>query len=159
MSDTNAFHPVLLAYDGSDTAARAIEHAGDLLGGGPAVVVTVFEPTATFTGYDPLSNVSEGMGRAAGLEREMDEIGAQVAQRTAEQGAEVAKGHGFDVTAQTAEGKVCRTIVDVADEVDARAIVVGTRGHSGLGSLMIGSVANGVVHHSKRAVVVIPPAR
>ncbi len=159
MAEASASTPVLLGYDGSDAAGRAIERAAGLIGGGPAVVLTVWEPTAAFTGYDPLAGVSEGMGRAAGLEREMDDIGAQVAQRTAEQGVEVARKHGFDATAQTAEGKIWRTIVDVADELDASAIVVGTRGHSGLQSLMIGSVANGVVHHSDRPVLVIPPAK
>jgi nucleotide-binding universal stress UspA family protein len=159
MAEANASSPVLLGYDGSDSAGRAIEAAAALLGSGPAVVLTVWEPTAAFTGYDPLAGVSEGMGRAAGLEREMDDIGAQVAQRTAEQGVEAARENGFDATARTAEGKVWRTIVDVADEIDARAIVVGTRGHAGLQSLMIGSVANGVVHHSDRPVLVIPPAR
>jgi nucleotide-binding universal stress UspA family protein len=159
MAEANASSPVLLGYDGSDSASRAIEAAASLLGGGPAVVLTVWEPTAAFTGYDPLAGVSEGMGRAAGLEREMDDIGAEVAQRTAEQGAEAAREHGFDATAQTAEGKVWRAIVDVAEEIDARAIAVGTRGHPGLQSLMIGSVANGVVHHSDRPVLVIPAAR
>ena len=159
MAEANASGPVLLSYDGSDSASRAIEAAAALLGGGPAVVLTVWEPTAAFTGYDPLAGVSEGMGRAAGLEREMDDIGAQVAQRTAERGTEAAREHGFDATAQTAEGKVWRAIVDVADEIDARAIAVGTRGHPGLQSLMIGSVANGVVHHSDRPVLVIPAAR
>jgi nucleotide-binding universal stress UspA family protein len=159
MAEAQASTPALLGYDGSDVAQRAIERAAELVGGGAAVVLTVWEPTAAFAGYDPLSGVSEGMGRAAGLEAEMDDIGAQVAQRTAEQGAELAREHGFDATARTAEGKVWRTIVDVADELDARAIIVGTRGHSGLQSLMIGSVANGVVHHSDRPVLVIPPAK
>jgi nucleotide-binding universal stress UspA family protein len=159
MAEANASTPVLVGYDGSDVAGRAIERAAGLLGGGAAVVLTVWEPTAAFAGYDPLAGVSEGMGRAAGLEAEMDDIGAQVAQRTADQGAELAREHGFDATARTAEGKVWRMIVDVADELDADAIVVGTRGHSGLQSLMIGSVANGVVHHSDRPVLVIPPAR
>jgi len=158
MADPNPSGPVLLAYDGSDTAARAIEHAALVLGAGPAVALTVFEPTASVTGYDPLAGVSEGMSRATGLEREMDDIGAQVAARTSEQGAEVARRHGFEGTARTAEGKVWRSIVDVADEIDARVIVIGTRGHGGLQSLMIGSVANGVVHHSSRPVLVIPPA-
>jgi nucleotide-binding universal stress UspA family protein len=159
MADATPSTPALLGYDGSDVARRAIERAAELLGGGAAVVLTVWERTAAFAGYDPLATVSEGMGRAAGLEQEMDDIGAQVAQRTAEQGAELAKEHGFDAAARTAEGKVWRTIVDIADEIDARAIVVGTRGHSGLQSLMIGSVANGVVHHSDRPVLVIPPAK
>jgi nucleotide-binding universal stress UspA family protein len=159
MAEANASRPVLLGYDGSDSARRAVEAAGVLLGGGPAVVLTVWEPTAAFTGFDPLAGVSEGVGRAAGLEREMDDIGAQSAERTAEQGAEAAREHGWDAIARTAEGKVWRAIVDVAEEIDARAIAVGTRGHAGLKSLMIGSVANGVVHHSDRPVLVIPPAR
>lgn len=47
-------------------------------------------------------------------------------------------------------------IVDAADREDARAIVVGSRGLSGVKSALLGSVANGVVHHSTRPVVVIP---
>jgi hypothetical protein len=34
---------VLLSYDGSDAARRAIERAGQLLGGGEAIVLTVWE--------------------------------------------------------------------------------------------------------------------
>jgi nucleotide-binding universal stress UspA family protein len=150
--------PALLAYDGSDTAARAIEHAAAVLGTGPAVVLTVHEPTMSVPGYDPLAGVSEGVTVAAGFDQEMEQIGAQVADRTAEQGAEVARQHGFEARARSAEGKVWRTIVDVGQEVDASVIVIGTRGHGALGSLMIGSVANGVVHHSDRPVLVIPPA-
>src|SRR4030088_3335802 len=159
MADATPSAPALLGYDGSDDAGRAIERAAELLGGGAAVVLTVWEPTAAFAGYAPLAGVSEGVGRAAGFEGEMDDIGAQVAQRTAEQGADAAREHGFDATARTAQGRVWRTMVDVAGEIDARAIAVGTRGHAGLQSLMIGSVANGVVHHSDRPVLVIPPAK
>jgi nucleotide-binding universal stress UspA family protein len=158
MAATEASSPVLICFDGSDVAGRAVERAAAVVGGGPAVVLNVWEPAAGFTGHDPLAGVSEAVGRAAGLERELDEIGAQVAQRTAEEGAELARRNGFEATARTAEGKVWRTIVDVADEIDARVIVIGTRGHGGVESLLIGSVANGVVHHSHRPVLVIPPA-
>src|SRR5205809_2159518 len=102
MAETDASSPVLICFDGSDIAGRAVERAGALLGDGAAVVLNVWEPAAGFTGYDPLAGVSESMGRAAGLEREMDDIGAQVAQRTAEEGAEVARRHGFEATARTA---------------------------------------------------------
>ena len=158
MAEASPSPTVLLAYDGSDTSSRAIEHAAALLGGGPAVVLTVHEPTASIAGYDPLAGVSEGVGRVGGLEREMDDIGAQVAQRTADRGAELAREHGFEPTARTAAGKVWRAIVDVADEMDASLVVIGTRGHTGIQAMMIGSVANGVVHHSDRPVLVIPPA-
>jgi Universal stress protein family len=35
---------ILIAYDGSDDAKSAIEHAGALMAGQPAIVVTVWEP-------------------------------------------------------------------------------------------------------------------
>ena len=35
---------ILIAYDGSDDAKAAIEHAASLLPGQPALVVTVWEP-------------------------------------------------------------------------------------------------------------------
>jgi hypothetical protein len=40
--------PVLLAYDGSEGAARAIETAGAILHGGPAVVAVVWRPLSSF---------------------------------------------------------------------------------------------------------------
>lgn len=61
-------------------------------------------------------------------------------------------------------GHAGRTIVEAADEVDADMIVVGHRGNSRL-SLMLGSTANYVVHHTERPVVVVrgdaprPPRR
>lgn len=35
---------ILLCYDGSEDARAAIEHAGHLLSGQPAIVLTVWEP-------------------------------------------------------------------------------------------------------------------
>ena len=48
--------------------------------------------------------------------------------------------------------------VTAADQEDAEATVVGSRGLSPMKSALLGSVANGVVHHSARPVVVIPAA-
>jgi hypothetical protein len=41
--------PVLLSYDGSDAARRAIERAGQLLGGSEAIVLTVWESLGSAT--------------------------------------------------------------------------------------------------------------
>jgi hypothetical protein len=40
---TNERGPVLLCYDGSDLAKRAIERAGQAVVGGEAIVLTVWE--------------------------------------------------------------------------------------------------------------------
>ena len=49
-----------------------------------------------------------------------------------------------------------QAILEVADEEEARVVVLGTRGHSRVRSLLMGSVSSGVLHHSERAVLVVP---
>ncbi len=55
-------------------------------------------------------------------------------------------------------GSVWRTIIDVADDIEADLIVVGARGLSTVQSVLLGSVSNAVVHHSSRPVLVVPRA-
>jgi nucleotide-binding universal stress UspA family protein len=48
------------------------------------------------------------------------------------------------------------TIPSEADEVAADAIVLGTRGLTGLKSLMLGSVSHAILQHADRPVIVVP---
>ena len=50
---------------------------------------------------------------------------------------------------------VAETLIDLARERDASAVVVGSHGRSGLRSLMLGSVSHKVIGHCERPVVVI----
>ena len=43
-----------------------------------------------------------------------------------------------------------------ADDAKANAIVLGTRGLTGLKSLMLGSVSHAVVQHADRPVIIVP---
>lgn len=58
------------------------------------------------------------------------------------------------IEALTPSGHAGRAVVEVADEEDAAAIVVGHRG-DGRVSMMLGSTANYVLHHTERPVVVV----
>ncbi|OLE31876.1 MAG: hypothetical protein AUG47_08130 [Alphaproteobacteria bacterium 13_1_20CM_3_64_12] len=78
--------PALLCYDGSPGARRAIDVGGGLLGGGPAVVLTVWQPV----GLSLLAPVSATIGRASGISGEFDEIAANAASDCAAQGVELA---------------------------------------------------------------------
>ncbi|GAA3425835.1 universal stress protein [Streptosporangium nondiastaticum] len=59
---------------------------------------------------------------------------------------------------ETAETSVCAHPVSALCEASARAdlVVVGSRGLTGLGSLLLGSVGRGVLHHAHCPVAVVP---
>ena len=52
-------------------------------------------------------------------------------------------------------GAVWKTIVEIADRHDAAAIVMGSRGLTRWGSMLLGSVSSAVVHHADRPTLVI----
>lgn len=60
------------------------------------------------------------------------------------------------VVSRVEEGAPWKTILRVADEVDADVIVMGTRTHSAMGQFLLGSTANKVMHSSKRPVLIVP---
>ena len=73
-------------------------------------------------------------------------------------GAERARAAGFDAKARaTVEAPTWQGIVDVAEELDAAVIVLGSRGLKGLQELAVGSVSHDVARHSGRPVLIVPP--
>lgn len=58
--------------------------------------------------------------------------------------------------ARVEEGVPYKKILEVADEIDADVIVMGTRTHSGVSQFLMGSTANKVMHHTTRPVLVVP---
>ena len=51
---------------------------------------------------------------------------------------------------------IWKTILDLADEVDASLIVAGTHGTTAVESGPLGSVSNALVHHAHRPVLLVP---
>lgn len=146
---------VLICYDGSADARAAIERAGELLKGAPAMILTVWEPytealarTPTAVGLSPSFPDSEGI----------DELSQKNAEEVAQQGTDLAKRLGLNaqprVVAHTAS--ITNTILAQADAVGASAIVMGTRGRTGLKSLLLGSVSHGVIQHADVPVLIVP---
>jgi nucleotide-binding universal stress UspA family protein len=54
--------------------------------------------------------------------------------------------------------EVAQAIVAAADEIDADLIAVGSRGHSDVHSLALGSVSHKVLHITDRPILVVPAA-
>ena len=146
----------LVCFDGSDDAAAAIATAGELLGPRRAVVLTVWEPVRVWEPWDPITIVSAPLGRLIAAKTDVDQIVADLARDKAEHGAALARAAGFDATARVAGGKPWEAICEVADELDAEPVVLGSRGLGRAGSAVLGSVTAAVIAHAKRAVLVGP---
>ena len=147
---------ILIAYDGSPDAKAAIQHAGKLMPGFPATVLTIWEPFTTM-----LARTPETLRPLAAV-READDINRQettAAEESAEEGVQLARAAGLDATPLTTSlnGSTADTIIEQADRLDVDAIVVGSRGLTGM-ALLLGSVSLAVVQRADRTVVIVPSA-
>jgi nucleotide-binding universal stress UspA family protein len=144
---------MLIAFDGSDDARLAIAFAGAHVRPEPAVVLTVWEPQLTQSAWPPTAEAPPLPDEGERWPEEMD------AERLCREGARLAVEAGLPEALPRAErgtGPVWSTIVDVAEELDATLIVTGSRGLSGVRSLLLGSVSNRVLHHTRRPVLICP---
>jgi nucleotide-binding universal stress UspA family protein len=151
--------PVIIGYDGSPASERALRESAVLLAPRPALVAVVWEAGAAYelaeappsvVGIPP---VPLDVRTAAELDQRMYEG----AQRLAQQGAALARDVGFEAEglAVADELTVADTLVRLAQERDAQAVVVGSRGHRGLGELLLGSTSQGVIRRAGCPVVVV----
>lgn len=158
MTTSSASGPVLLCFDGSGPARHAIEHSAGLLAPAPAIVVHVWLPLSRVLLWSP---AFPSPGPLAGPAAEIDDACRDAGRRLLDEGVAVARGAGFDPAALLVETRhrAWQTIIALADERDARAIVLGSHGISPVTSMLLGSVAAGVVHHATRPVLVVPVER
>ncbi len=66
-------------------------------------------------------------------------------------------GGGLQWEKQTREGRAAQTIAAVATEIGAELVVIGTHGRTGLTHMLLGSVAEKVVHTTTCSVLTIRP--
>jgi nucleotide-binding universal stress UspA family protein len=147
--------PLLLCYDGSEDARHAIESVGSLFATRRALVLSVWQPIGD-VGILPGFGETASMADFVELDREAAEAGGRVAA----EGVRIAEASGLEAEplAVKGTGPVWRTILEVADTHDAAAIVMGSRGRSGVRSLLLGSVSNAVIHHAGRPTLVVRPS-
>ncbi|MBA3950614.1 MAG: universal stress protein [Rubrobacter sp.] len=132
---------VLVATDGSEDAALALRAAADLCrrAGSELHLVHAWRP----------ARPGWGQTRYAFSQREIEEyVGRRrrEAERLIEEQAREAEDHGAHVAAvHLRERRPAEEIADLAGEIGADLVVVGSRGLGTIKRLLVGSVAEGVV--------------
>jgi nucleotide-binding universal stress UspA family protein len=137
----------VFAYDGTDLAAHAIEEAGRLLDtSAEALVVTVWQPFDV--GFTPVGGEQFDAAEIADVRK--------AAEQTAAEGATRAQAAGFSAGALAVEaGPTWKGLVEIAKERDASVIVMGSHSRSGIGGVLLGSVASSVASHWSRSVLIV----
>jgi nucleotide-binding universal stress UspA family protein len=144
--------PILICYDGSDDSDRAIDAAAVVLGPRTAIVLDVGPPLTAAESVAMLSPVVPGSA--------FEDLNTADALDRARVGAEHARRAGFTAEARAELGApTWESIVDVAVQIDASVIVLGTRALKGAQELFEGSVSHQVAEHAGRPVLIVPPAR
>jgi nucleotide-binding universal stress UspA family protein len=138
------FKAIVLALDGSDTAKRGIPIAVELAkeGKGKIVIAHVEERMATKV-RAPLHANEEQIQEE--LQALVEDLATDGIEARIKMGDVMAGGSG-----------VAHAIADIADKSNADLIVAGTRGHSPVEGLLLGSVTQRLLHIAKQPVLVVP---
>ncbi|MBJ8347726.1 universal stress protein [Antrihabitans sp. YC2-6] len=150
---------MLIAYDGSDNAKRAIEYAGRFLSARRAVVLTAWEPMVRQAAR--MSGLSGVMQPDWVPDEDLEDVAFTDAKATNSEGLDLALAAGINAEARTEEctSTIWNTIVDTADDLNVDIIVAGTRGATGIRALLHSSVADHVLKHCHRPVLLVPPGK
>jgi nucleotide-binding universal stress UspA family protein len=142
--------PVLICWDGSEGAARAIEEAAAIVG--PARRATVL------FAHVPTESARGILGGLSGPDAPI--MGHTDAELLIEQGLQAARRAGFEATALpvVAERKTSEIIAETAEAEGSLLITMGQRERSAIGTLVLGSVARGVLEEDHRPVLLVGPS-
>jgi nucleotide-binding universal stress UspA family protein len=138
---------LLVGVDQSQASRTALELSADVAVslGGSLSVLEVVE-------YVPAFPLDEPTVAAGGHQRQVAE--AAMALLEAEVREVRARGVGVQVIVRS--GDPAATLLEVAEDVDADLVVVGTRGRGGTDELLLGSVARTVADRARRPTLVVP---
>jgi nucleotide-binding universal stress UspA family protein len=148
--------PVLICYDGSTSAQRALSVAASSLDGAPMVLLNIWNPPQRVLADS--FGVSESESEQGPNYGQLENLATRRAAEILAEGEAEAQLRGFAVTTrqEATRSSIWKTILDVADEVDASLIVAGTHGTTAVESGLLGSVSNALAHHAHRPVLLVP---
>ena len=156
---------VVIGYDGSRAARQAIIDTSRFLGGCRVLVVTVWEEGLEYA-IEASAMTPDVMGPLSpepdpGVAQEVDQVLHERAKGVSAEGAALATSLGLDaepLAHPDDEGNTAHTLLALVRQRDAAAIVVGSRGHSGLLGRLEGSTSKTLLKHAPCPVIVVHEA-
>jgi nucleotide-binding universal stress UspA family protein len=151
--------PVVIGYDGSPAAERALAEAAAVLRPGPTLVVVAWEAGRAYEAAQWQAVTLDVPVPVVDLRTaaELDRAAYAAAERAAQQGTATARALGLPaeslVVAEDAD--VAQTLVRVAREQDAPALVIGRRHHGALSETLLGSTERSVLDSAPCPVLVV----
>ncbi|WP_306055066.1 universal stress protein [Natronococcus wangiae] len=134
---------VLVAYDGSAPAQKAVEYAFSTHADEEIILLRVVEAADGSTGA--------GIGLVQEALRERQEE----ASTELEDATEVIDTDDVEFRTETAVGKPEREVVEFAEEHDVDHVIIGSHGREGVSRVLLGSVAEKIVRRAPVPVTVV----
>ena len=146
------YRTIVVGTDGSTTADRAVDAAGELarLCGAELHVVSAYRPvrSAVLAGVGAMGGAVSAPAWLGDDERVAAE---EVVRRAGERLAQT----GVGATPAARLGEPADALLAIAEELDADLLVVGNRGMTGVRRYLLGSVADRVAHHAPCSVHIV----
>jgi len=136
---------VLVAVDGSEPSNRAVQHAIDMLAAGLAADLH-------------LINVQPNLGGAISTfvsREQIDSYHREEGEKALASAVALAKKAGVAAKTHIGVGRQGEIVADFVDKLGAGLVVIGTRGHTGLAGVLLGSVAQDVIAHVKVPITLV----
>jgi nucleotide-binding universal stress UspA family protein len=133
---------IVVGYDGSACGEAALAAA-------LAIAPTLDDQVTVVFGYAPPGIWG---GEIAEHEEAIEELGEKVLGNASRQAAAC----GTEIAQRLVPKRAVPALLDVAEEQDARMIVVGSFGEAPLKGIILGSTTNKLLHLTDRPVLVVP---
>jgi nucleotide-binding universal stress UspA family protein len=145
------YDSIVVGTDGSRTASVAVRRAAELSAGNPGCrlhLVSAYRPVQKDRLESERQGIPSDIDWKVSPSEDADEILRRGKEIAAEGGASDVHVHSLDVPAADA-------ILDVASDVSAGLIVVGSQGMTGARRYLLGSVPNRIAHHAECDVLIV----
>jgi nucleotide-binding universal stress UspA family protein len=129
---------VLVPFDGSEAATRALQYAIDFVkeyGRLNIHILNVQDEPVVYGDYLTATLLDSLRGAAT-----------RAAEESLKSAQELLQSAGLDYKAHVALGGVAEQVLRVVQEQGCDTVIMGTRGKGAIGNLLLGSVATRVVH-------------